>query len=44
MPRFLVTCTFPALTPEQLDAVGKNVKSVCSAIPLGLEVGPGSFQ
>lgn len=87
MARFLVTRTLPALTPEQLDSVGKKVKSVCSeigmqwirshltadgkhsfcefeapdaeacrehaakaglpvddVIPLGMEIGPSSFQ
>ena len=32
MPRYLVTRTLPALTPEQLYTVGKKVKSVCSEI------------
>ena len=29
MARFIVTRTLPPLTPEQLDAVGKNVVSAC---------------
>ena len=33
--RYLVTRTLPALTSDQLDAVGKKVKSVCSE--LGME-------
>jgi hypothetical protein len=32
MPRYLVTRTLPPLTPEQLDAVGKKVKIVCTEI------------
>ena len=35
MARFLVTRTLPPLSPEQLDAVGKQVKIVCSQ--LGME-------
>ena len=87
MARYLVTRTLPPLSPEQLDAVGKQVKIVCSqlgmewvrshitadgkhsfcefdapsaetcrehakkaglpvddVIPLGMEIGPGTFQ
>ena len=33
MPRFLVTRTLPPISPEQLEAVGTQVKVVCSQIP-----------
>jgi hypothetical protein len=32
MPRFIVTRTLPALTPEQLETVGKNVVSACEQL------------
>ena len=32
MARYLVTRTLPPLSPEQLDAVGKQVKTVCSQL------------
>ena len=32
MPRFIVTRTLPPLTPEQLNAVGRNVVSACDQI------------
>ena len=35
MPLYLVTRTLPALAPEQLEAVGKKVKNVCSE--MGME-------
>lgn len=32
MPRFMVTRTLPPLSPEQLNAVGKNVMTACDQI------------
>jgi len=32
MSRYLVTRMLPALIPDQLDAVGKKVKTVCSEL------------
>lgn len=32
MPRFFVTRTLPALSPEQLNEVGKNVIAACDQI------------
>ncbi len=30
MPRYLVTRTLPLLTPQELDAIGKKVVTVCN--------------
>ena len=32
MPRFIVTRTLPQLSPEQLEAVGRNVVSACDQL------------